>query len=124
MITVLVVDDAPSQIELISSYLRDGGYRVIQAKNAKEALQKTVEQKPDVIVTDVVMSGMNGFQLCRSLKKNPATCKLPVVLCTGRDQKLDRIWGIRQGADMYVTKPFTREEIVKAIRSVVSQSII
>ena len=120
MIKVLVVDDAPSQVELISSYLRDGGYRVIQASNAKEALQKTVEQKPDVIVTDVVMSGMNGFQLCRSLKKNPATCKLPVVLCTGRNHKLDRIWGIRQGADMYVTKPFTREEIVKAIRSVVS----
>ena len=120
MITVLVVDDAPSQVELISIYLKDSGYRVIQASNAIEALKKTVEQKPDVIVTDVVMSGMNGFQLCRSLKKNPATRKLPVVLCTGRNQRLDRIWGIRQGADMYVTKPFTKEEIVKAIRSVVS----
>lgn len=120
MITVLVVDDVPSQVELISIYLRDSGYKVIQASNAQEALQKTVEQKPDVIVTDVVMSGMNGFQLCRSIKRNPATCELPVVLCTGRNQKLDRIWGIRQGADLYMTKPFTREEIVKAIRSLVS----
>lgn len=120
MITVLVVDDVPSQVELISIYLRDSGYKVIQASNAQEALRKTVEQKPDVIVTDVVMSGMNGFQLCRSIKRNPATCELPVVLCTGRNQKLDRIWGIRQGADLYMTKPFTREEIVKAIRSLVS----
>lgn len=120
MITVLVVDDVPSQVELISIYLKDSGYKVIQASNAQEALQKTVEQKPDVIITDVVMSGMNGFQLCRSIKRNPATCELPVVLCTGRKQKLDRIWGIRQGADLYMTKPFTREEIVKAIRSLVS----
>ncbi|MGK7937301.1 MAG: PleD family two-component system response regulator [Xenococcaceae cyanobacterium] len=120
MITVLVVDDVPSQKELISIYLRESGYNVIQASNAKEAWLKTVEQKPDVIVTDVVMSGMNGFQLCRKLKKHPATRNLPVVICTSRDQKLDRIWGIRQGADMYLTKPFTQEEIVKAIRSVVS----
>lgn len=120
MITVLVVDDVPSEVELISIYLSEGGYNVIKANNAIEALQKTVEQKPDVVVTDVVMSGMNGFELCRSLKKNPATHKLPVVLCTARGQKLDRIWGIRQGADMYITKPFTREEIVKAVRSVVA----
>ena len=120
MITVLVVDDVPSQVELISAYLQDSGYSVIRANNAREALQKTVEQKPDVIVTDVVMSGMNGFQLCRSLKRNPATCKLPVVLCTGRNQELDRIWGIRQGADLYITKPFTKEEIAKAIRSVIT----
>jgi twitching motility two-component system response regulator PilH len=120
MITVLVVDDIPSEMELISVYLAESGYEVITASNGKEALKKTVEQKPDVVVTDVVMFGMSGFELCRSLKKNPATQDLPIVLCTARNQEIDRLWGMKQGANLYVTKPFTREEIVKAVKSVVA----
>ncbi len=120
MIKVLVVDDTPSEMELISNYLREVGYNVIGANNAKEALDKTIEQKPDVIVTDVVMPGMSGFELCRSLKKNPATQQLPIVVCTSKNQELDRLWGMKQGADVYVTKPFTREEIVRAVKSVVA----
>jgi twitching motility two-component system response regulator PilH len=120
MRTVLVIDDTPSELELISSYLREGGYNVINANNAKEALEKAAQQKFDAVVTDVVMPGMNGFELCRLLKKDATKEKLPIVICTSKNQELDRLWGMKQGADVYVTKPFSREEIVRAVKSVVS----
>jgi twitching motility two-component system response regulator PilH len=118
MITVLVVEDTISEQQLITLYLQEAGYKVINANNGKDAISKVNDQKPDVVVTDVVMPGMNGFELCRSLKKNPDTQKLPVIACTSKNQELDRLWGMKQGVDVYVTKPFTREEIVRAIRSV------
>jgi two-component system, chemotaxis family, response regulator PixH len=118
MITVLVVEDTMSEQQLITLYLQEAGYKVINANNGKDAISKVNDQKPDVVVTDVVMPGMNGFELCRSLKKNPETQKLPVIACTSKNQELDRLWGMKQGVDVYVTKPFTREEIVRAIRSV------
>jgi two-component system, chemotaxis family, response regulator PixH len=120
VIKVLVVEDSPSELELISSYLRESGYVVISTNNAKDAITKTTEYKPDVVVTDVVMPGMNGFELCRNLKKNPETKQLPVVVCTSKNQELDRLWGMKQGVDVYVTKPFTREDILRAIKSVVA----
>ncbi len=119
MKTVLVVEDTPSEMELISSYLREGGYIVISATDAKEAMEKAIHQQPDVVVTDVVMPGKNGFELCRSLKKNPATEKLPIVICSSKGQELDRLWGMKQGANFYLTKPFGREELVRAVKSVV-----
>jgi len=120
MRTILVVEDTPSEMELISSYLREGGYTVINAMDATEAMNKAIQQKPDVVVTDVVMPGKNGFELCRSLKKNPATEKLPIIICTSKNQELDRLWGMKQGADVYVTKPFGREELVRAVKSLVA----
>lgn len=118
MSTVLVVEDTASEMELITSYLRESGYTVISATDAQEALNKVSLFKPDVVVTDVVMPGMSGFELCRSLKKNPETEKLPVVVCSSKNQEIDRLWAMKQGADAYVTKPFKQEDIVKAVRSV------
>lgn len=120
MSTVLVVEDTLSELELISSYLRDSGYTVIIATDAKEALNKAVNQKLDAVVTDVVMPGMSGFELCRKLKNNPATGQLPIIICSSKNQEIDRFWGIKQGADVYVTKPFTREQLVRAVKSVVA----
>jgi two-component system, chemotaxis family, response regulator PixH len=116
--TVLVVEDTPSEMELLSHYLREGGYSVVGAVSAKDALSKAIELKPDVIVTDVVMPGMSGFELCRSLKKNPETQKVPIIICTSKGQEIDRLWGMRQGADVYITKPFTREQLIRAVQSV------
>ena len=116
--TVLVVEDTPSEMELMNHYLRQIGYIVINATNAKEALNKAIEQKPDVIVTDVVMPGMSGFELCRSLKKHPVTEKVPIVICSSKNLEIDRLWGMKQGADAYITKPFTREQLVRAVMSV------
>jgi chemotaxis family two-component system response regulator PixH len=116
--TILVVEDTLSEMELMSHYLRESGYSVINAVSAKEAINLAIEQKPDVIVTDVVMPGMSGFELCRSLKKHPATEKVPIVICTSKNQEIDRLWGMKQGADAYVTKPFTREQLIRAVKLV------
>ena len=120
MSTVLVVEDTLSELELISNYLRESGYAVIIATDAKEALNKALNQKPDAIVTDVVMPGMSGFELCRKLKNHPATGQLPIIICSSKGQEIDRFWGIKQGADVYVTKPFTREQLVRAVKSVMA----
>ena len=117
MSTVLVVEDTPSEMELMSHYLRESGYFVINAVSAKEALEKAIAQKPDVIVTDIVMPGMSGFELCRSLKKNPVTGNVPIVICTSKNQEIDRLWGMKQGADAYISKPFTKEQLVRVIKS-------
>lgn len=119
MITILVVEDTPSERELLSHYLRESGYTVIDAVSAQEALGKAIEQKPDVIITDVVMPGMSGFELCRSLKKHPVTEKVPIIICTSKNQEIDRLWGMKQGADAYLTKPFTREQLVRTVKAIV-----
>ncbi len=116
--TILIVEDSPSELELMSHYLKESGYNVIKATGAKEALEKALLHNPDVIVTDVVMPGMSGFELCRSLKRNPATQKVPIVICSSKNQEIDRLWAMRQGADAYVTKPYTREQLLRAIKSV------
>lgn len=118
MITILIVEDTLSELELMSHYLRESGYNVINALGGKEALNKVIESKPDVIVTDVVMPGMSGFELCRRLKTDPLTEKIPIVICSSKNQEIDRLWGMKQGADAYLTKPFTREQIIRAIKSV------
>lgn len=115
---ILLVEDTPSEMALMSHYLRESGYLVINAVSAQEAIEKAIEQKPDAIVTDVVMPGMSGFELCRSLKKNPNTANVPIVICTSKNQEIDRLWGMKQGADAYVTKPFTREQLLRAVKSV------
>ena len=116
--TILIVEDSPSELELMSHYLQESGYEVITATGAKEGMEKAVAAQPDVIITDVVMPGMSGFELCRSLKKNPDTQKVPIVICSSKNQEIDRLWAMRQGADAYVTKPYTREQLLRVIKSV------
>mgnify|MGYP001797040218 FL=1 len=116
--TILVVEASTRELELISHYLNESGYKVIKATGGTEALKKLESEKPDAIITDVVMPGMSGFELCRSLKKNPETQKVPIVICSSKNQEIDRLWAMRQGADYYVTKPYTREELLRAIKSV------
>lgn len=116
--TILVVEDTPSEMELMRHYLQESGCMVISAITAQEALDKAIQQTPDVIVTDVVMPGMSGFELCRSLKKQPETQNVPIVICTSKNQEIDRLWGMKQGADAYLTKPFTREQLVQSVMAV------
>lgn len=116
--TVLIVEDTISEMELMSYYLRECGYVVISAGTGKEAINKAIAQRPDVILTDVVMPGMSGFELCRNLKKHPATENVPIVICTSKNLEIDRLWGMKQGADAYITKPFTREQLIRVVKSV------
>lgn len=116
MITVLVVEDTASERELITEYLIQGGYTVISATNGLEGLAKFNQEQPSLVITDLVMPGMSGLELCRAIKKT-ATNKVSVIACTSKNQELDRLWGMKQGVDLYLTKPFTKEEILQAVRS-------
>lgn len=119
MTTILVVEDTPSQLELMNIFLQEGGYVVIRASNAKDGLEKARLDQPDVIITDVVMPGMSGFEFCRKLKRNLDTKKIPIIFCSSKNKDIDRIWGIRQGADVYLTKPFTKQQLIGAVKSII-----
>jgi twitching motility two-component system response regulator PilH len=117
LVTVLVVEDTTSERELICDYLRQGGYVVVSAADGTEGLEKFEKVQPNVVITDLVMPGMSGLELCRAIKKLTPTKKVPVIACTSKNQELDRLWGMKQGVDIYLTKPFTKDEIVQAVRS-------
>lgn len=116
--TVLVVEDAPSEMALMSHYLKEAGFSVIGAVTGQEGLDKAIAQQPDAIVTDVVMPGISGFELCRALKRTPETQSVPIVICSSKKQNIDRLWGMRQGAKAYLTKPYTRDELINAVKTV------
>jgi len=116
--TVLIVEDVASERELMSHYLRQEGYSVIGAMTGTEGLDRAVALQPDVIVTDIVMPGISGFELCRKLKSLPETQAVPVIMCSSKGQTIDRMWGKRQGADAYLTKPYTKEQLIEAIKTV------
>jgi two-component system, chemotaxis family, response regulator PixH len=118
---VLVVEDSQSERELITLYLEKNNYQVISANNAEDGMELAAKQQPDVIITDITMEGINGFEFCRLLKVYPDTEKIPVIACTARDRELDRMWGQKQGIDLYITKPYSQEELVNAIESVTGE---
>ena len=118
LITVLIVEDSPSQLVLMSHYLDTGDYKIVKSTSAKEAFDIALKDNIDVIVTDVVMPEMSGFELCRLLKRNPVTQKLPVIICTSKSLKIDKLWGMRQGASAYLTKPLNRELLLNTIQSI------
>ncbi len=115
---VLVVEDSQSERDLMTLYLQNNNYQVISTNNAEEGMELAAKEKPDVIITDITMEGINGFEFCRLLKVYPDTQNIPVIACTARDRDLDRMWGQKQGIDFYITKPYTEADLVKAIESV------
>lgn len=113
---VLVIDDVKSELQLISHYLEQAGYSVTTAENGIEALKKIKVDRPDAIVTDLVMPELTGLELCRKLKKDPATADIPVIACTTKDRKMDRSWAKKQGVASYLVKPCTAEQLVDAVQ--------
>jgi two-component system, chemotaxis family, response regulator PixH len=120
MTKVLVVEDSKSEMDLITLYLVENSYQVISATNAEEGMELAAKQQPDVIITDITMEGINGFEFCRLLKVYPDTEKIPVIACTARDRDLDRFWGQKQGIDVYITKPYSPADLIDAIESVIN----
>ena len=112
---ILVVDDSPTQMKLATSCLATQGYRLITAVDGEEALRKAASEHPDLIVLDVILPGQNGFQICRTLKTSEDTKNIPVVMLTSKNQDSDKFWGMRQGADAYVTKPFVESELLTTV---------
>ena len=115
MYTVLVVEDGLADREIISQYLQQAGYFVVSAKSGEEAEEKLHENKPDVIFLDVILPGQSGFEMCRELKKNPQTSKIPVVICSTKNSDADKIWGKILGADAYLSKPIDQAELMSTL---------
>lgn len=116
---ILVVDDSFTELALIATQLRESGFDVVTAVDGDEALEKVFQERPQCIVLDVVLPKQNGFQLCRKLKSIDASKHIPIILLTSKNTPLDKSWGLRQGADMYMTKPFNEEELVSNVRRLV-----
>ena len=112
---ILVVDDSPTARSLMVDTLQSKGYHIMVAKNGEEALEKASLEHPDLILLDVIMPGQNGFQICRQLKTEDSTKNIKIILVTSKNQKSDRFWGLKQGADDYLTKPFEKEDLLKSI---------
>jgi twitching motility two-component system response regulator PilH len=116
---ILVVDDSPTQRFFLADLLTRSGYEVLTAENGDDALAKIRLGRPSLVVMDVVMPGSSGFQITRALNRDPETQSIPVILCTSKSTETDRIWGLRQGARDYVTKPVDAEILLAKIAELV-----
>ncbi|MCW8908918.1 MAG: response regulator [Sedimenticola sp.] len=118
--TILIVDDSPTETHILKSIVEGGGYQVITATDGESGVAVAKESKPDLVLMDVVMPGLNGFQATRQLSKAPETQDIPVIVVTTKDQETDRAWGLRQGAREYVVKPVAADELLSKIRAVLA----
>lgn len=116
---VIVVDDVPSELNLMAGILRSAGHEVLAYEDGDRLEERVAAERPDVLLLDIVMPGRNGYELLRALKKDDRTKSTPVVIVTSRNRESDRVWSQRQGADEYVTKPFTPEQLLMALDRVV-----
>ncbi len=114
---ILVVDDSKTEIMFMTDLLVKNGFTVRSAENAEDAFKKLAEEKPDLILMDVVMPGQNGFQLTRAISRDPQFADLPIIMCTSKNQETDRVWGMRQGARDYITKPVDAADLMSKIKA-------
>ncbi len=115
MARVLIVDDSPTEVHALKNILESHGHQVTSADNAEDGIAAAKQQMPDLVLMDVVMPGMNGFQATRALTKDEATSSIPIIIVTTKDQETDRVWGLRQGAKDYISKPVMAEELARKI---------
>lgn len=118
MARILIVDDSPSQLLGIKRVVEKLGHEALTAEDGTQAVDAAREHLPDLILMDVVMPNLNGFQATRTITKGETTRHIPVVLVTTKDQDTDRVWGMRQGAKAYLSKPFTEDELSRTIMEV------
>lgn len=118
MAKILVVDDSPSEMAKFRDILTRHQYEVIEAHTGEDGIQKANEFFPDVILMDVVMPEMNGFQATRKLTRDPKTSHIPIIIISTKNQEADRVWGKRQGARDYLSKPITEEALITVICAV------
>jgi len=115
MARILIVDDSPSQLMGIRRIVEKLGHEALTAEDGAAGVEMAKKELPDLILMDVVMPNLNGFQATRSISREPTTKHIPVILVTTKDQETDRMWGMRQGARAYLTKPFSEEELAEVI---------
>ncbi len=115
---ILVVDDSPTERLALQQALARQGYEILTAANGEEAIARSQAERPDLILMDVVMPGMNGYQATRTISRHDSTRGIPIILCTSKGQETDRIWGMRQGACDYLVKPVDHDELLARIRAI------
>jgi twitching motility two-component system response regulator PilH len=120
MAVVLIIDDSPTELHLFQTMLEKAGFDTLVADSGEEGVSVARTARPDCILMDVVMPGMNGFQATRKLTKDPATAAIPVIIITSKDQETDKIWGMRQGAVEYLVKPIVDNDLVAMINAVMA----
>ncbi|GGK02906.1 twitching motility response regulator PilH [Pseudomonas matsuisoli] len=120
MARILIVDDSPTEMFKLSAMLEKNGYQVIKAENGADGVALARQEKPDAVLMDIVMPGLNGFQATRQLTKDSETSSIPVVIVTTKDQETDKVWGKRQGARDYLTKPIDESTLVSTLKAVLA----
>ena len=121
---ILVVDDEPEAVELVEFNLKQAGYTVTTAADGAEALKKARSQSPDLIVLDVMLPEMDGFEICKTLRLDPATARLPILMLTAKAAEIDRVLGLELGAEDYLTKPFSPRELLLRIKKILARGQI
>jgi two-component system, chemotaxis family, response regulator PixH len=116
MATALIIEDVQTDRMILTTYLEAIGWGVSVAVSGEEALTHLSKNKPDIVFLDVVLPGRSGFEICRTIKAQADTQKIPVVICSTKNTDMDRFWGLKQGADMYLTKPVDRAEFLDALQ--------
>ena len=114
---IMVVDDSPTERAFMENLLKKRGYEVLLVDSGEAAIDRAKTEQPDLILMDVVMPGLNGFQATRAIAREEKTKHIPVIICTTKDQETDKIWGLRQGAKDYVTKPVNEGELLEKIKA-------
>ena len=114
---VLIVDDSKTELMFLSDVLLKNNMSVRTAQSAEEAFKRLAEERPDLILMDVVMPGQNGYQLTRSISRSPEYTGIPIIMCTSKNLETDRVWGMRQGARDYITKPVDPVELMAKIKA-------
>ena len=120
MARILIVDDSPTEIRKISTILERNNHSVLTADNGADGVAVARSEKPDLILMDVVMPGLNGFQATRQLTRAAETADIPVIIVTTKDQETDRVWGTRQGAKGYLVKPVSEDSLINTINELLS----
>ncbi|MBT9302248.1 twitching motility response regulator PilH [Pseudomonas sp. TAE6080] len=118
MARVLIVDDSPTEMYKLTGMLEKHGHQVLKAENGADGVALARQEKPDAVLMDIVMPGLNGFQATRQLSKEPETNGIPIIIVTTKDQETDKVWGTRQGAKVYLTKPVEEDKLIEVLNSV------
>ncbi len=115
MANILIIDDSPTDVRVFTTLLERAAHQVVAVSTAEEGIERVRADMPDLVIMDVIMPGMNGFQATRTLTRDPKTQSVPIVMITTKSMETDRVWGLRQGARAFITKPVNEKELLACI---------
>ncbi len=118
---IFIADDESGFVSTLKSRLEFEGFEVTTAPDGKSTLERIPEEEPDLILLDIMMPEMNGYQVCRELKEDPDLSSIPILMLTAKSQESDKFWGMEAGTDAYVTKPFDMDELIKEVRALLDE---